>query len=70
MMEFGEKAAEMDNLRAQIEATAQLKREIYLLQMLEGAVRRRRVMEPQHSRQDHECQECDALADLDVFRRH
>jgi hypothetical protein len=46
-----------------------LKAELYLLGKLEDLLRKRHVGEPRHSRLDHDCPECEALADLAAFRR-
>ena len=44
-------------------------RELNLLRDLEAHLIRRRAMEPRHSREDHECPECETLAELVVVRR-
>lgn len=38
--------------------------ELYLLRALEQAVIRRHATEPRHSREDHECSECEVLSAL------
>jgi len=43
--------------------------ELYLLRRLEQAVIRRRAMEPRHSQEDHECSECEVLAELQRLRK-
>jgi hypothetical protein len=52
-------AAEIDRLRAE---------NMYLLK-LRDLVIARRAMEPQHSREDHECPECEVLSDLAALER-
>lgn len=41
-----------------------LEKELYYLKRFEEAVLKRMAMEPQHSRLDHDCELCEALADL------
>jgi hypothetical protein len=48
---------------------AHLKSEVIWLRKLEEQMCKRHVMEPNHSRQDHECVECEVLADLKAMRR-
>ena len=36
----------------------------YQVRVLTFLLVKRRVMEPKHSREDHECQECDMLAEM------
>ncbi len=44
-------------------------RELELLRILEEKLIERRASEPRHSREDHSCVECEALAELAVIRR-
>lgn len=44
-------------------------RELDLLRRLEVHLSDRRKMEPRHSREDHECPECETLAELRHFRK-
>ncbi len=43
--------------------------ELGFLLQLEAQAGERRAMEPKHSREDHECEECEVLAELRVLRR-
>lgn len=42
--------------------------ELMLLRQLEDNRRQRRAMEPKHSRDDHECEECGILEELQRLR--
>lgn len=44
--------------------------ELQLLRQLERNVRERRVAEPKHSREDHECEECAILVELSKLGRN
>lgn len=46
------------------------RREKLLLLNLERLTRKRRVMEPRHSREDHECEECEILGELTYVRKY
>jgi len=52
------------------QATDKVLAELMILRRVEAVLRHRRVSEPLHSRDDHDCSECSFLAELDVLRRN
>jgi hypothetical protein len=53
-----------------VESRDRLLREVIFLRQLERCMVKRHAYEPKHSREDHECEECTVLADLQLMRRH